>query len=353
MDKRTFLEELEKALSVLQEDELKDIVSEYEQHIDMKVQSGLSEEEAIADFGSIRELTADILEAYHVRADYASRVEEPHRSGWSFGKAAETGAEKGKNLLHRTGERLLHRSGEKHRHEGEERILHQSGENIRHEGGENIRHKGGEKVPHQSGENLLNETGDVCVKAGRKTAAWLCRAGDAFRNFWKKLTVQLQRPVQWARIRWGERQSRIQEAKEVSGDMEYGKRSGVLHSCRTAAGMLGDVCYGILRFFGQAVCWGIRMCWNAGWICCALVCGGMGVFCLFGLGMLAVLWAQGYPLAGVTIGCLGLNLCLFAAAGMSLTFLWKRHKKVQEKRIPEKLMPETVEPECEKEVQHA
>ena len=70
MDKNTFMRELERSLSVLQESELRDILSEYEQHIDMKVKSGLSEEEAIEDFGSLPELTAEILEAYHVRADY-------------------------------------------------------------------------------------------------------------------------------------------------------------------------------------------------------------------------------------------------------------------------------------------
>ena len=60
MDKKTFISELRQALSVLQEDELEDIVSEYEQHIDMKLKNGLTEEEAIADFGSLNELAADI-----------------------------------------------------------------------------------------------------------------------------------------------------------------------------------------------------------------------------------------------------------------------------------------------------
>ena len=64
MDKKTFISKLEQSLSVLQEDELKDIISEYEQHIDMKQERGLTEEEAIADFGSLDELTGEILEAY-------------------------------------------------------------------------------------------------------------------------------------------------------------------------------------------------------------------------------------------------------------------------------------------------
>ena len=40
MGKHEFLSELEKSLSVLQEDELRDIISEYEQHIDIKVEKG-------------------------------------------------------------------------------------------------------------------------------------------------------------------------------------------------------------------------------------------------------------------------------------------------------------------------
>lgn len=76
MNKKTFLEELRSSLSVLQETELNDIMDEYERHIDMKVQSGLTEEEAIAEFGNRKELTAEILEAYHVRADYETEKNE-------------------------------------------------------------------------------------------------------------------------------------------------------------------------------------------------------------------------------------------------------------------------------------
>lgn len=38
--------------------------------IDMKMKDGLSEEAAIQDFGDLKELTAGILESYHVKADY-------------------------------------------------------------------------------------------------------------------------------------------------------------------------------------------------------------------------------------------------------------------------------------------
>lgn len=69
MDKTTFLKELEKSLHVLKEEEIQDIIGEYEQHIDMKVKNGQTMEQAIADFGNVRELAVEILEAYHVRAD--------------------------------------------------------------------------------------------------------------------------------------------------------------------------------------------------------------------------------------------------------------------------------------------
>lgn len=70
MKKEEFLAKLRKNLSILEEKEIQDIVEEYEQHIDMKMKDGLSEEAAIQDFGDLKELTAGILEAYHVKADY-------------------------------------------------------------------------------------------------------------------------------------------------------------------------------------------------------------------------------------------------------------------------------------------
>lgn len=65
MNKEGFLKELESHLRVLDDKEQQDILDEYAQHIDLKMKSGLSEEEAIRDFGNIGELAADILEAYH------------------------------------------------------------------------------------------------------------------------------------------------------------------------------------------------------------------------------------------------------------------------------------------------
>ena len=42
MNKTEFLNELEKRIRVLEKNEIKDILSEYSQHIDMRMESGLS-----------------------------------------------------------------------------------------------------------------------------------------------------------------------------------------------------------------------------------------------------------------------------------------------------------------------
>lgn len=70
MNKTEFLDELKNCLAVLEEKEQRDILEEYTQHIDMKMERGLSEEEAIGDFGDLGQLAAEILEAYHVNPDY-------------------------------------------------------------------------------------------------------------------------------------------------------------------------------------------------------------------------------------------------------------------------------------------
>ena len=62
MSKEAFLTELAGHLKVLEEREQQDILDEYAQHIDMKIQNGMSEEEAIGDFGPVKELAAEILE---------------------------------------------------------------------------------------------------------------------------------------------------------------------------------------------------------------------------------------------------------------------------------------------------
>ena len=80
MRKEEFLKELSGYLEILDDNEQKDILDEYGQHIELKMQNGMSEEEAIRDFGEIDRLAADILEAYHVRPSYREQAAHPSQN---------------------------------------------------------------------------------------------------------------------------------------------------------------------------------------------------------------------------------------------------------------------------------
>lgn len=67
MNKEKFLTNLRKRLSVLEDSEIEDIISEYEGYIDEKVNSGLTEEEAVKELGNIDEIVSDLLSAYKVK----------------------------------------------------------------------------------------------------------------------------------------------------------------------------------------------------------------------------------------------------------------------------------------------
>lgn len=95
MNKEKFLEMLTVQLQVLDEKEKQDILDEYALHIDMKAAEGLSEEEAIRDFGDFKELVTDILEAYHVNPEYCSplKVQKKEWKTPDIGKVKEEGIE--------------------------------------------------------------------------------------------------------------------------------------------------------------------------------------------------------------------------------------------------------------------
>lgn len=76
MNKKVFLEKLKKKLKILNKDELDDIIEEYEDHINEKVASGKTEEEAVKDFGDFDELVKEILSAYKINEDYEENVKE-------------------------------------------------------------------------------------------------------------------------------------------------------------------------------------------------------------------------------------------------------------------------------------
>lgn len=69
MSKEEFLKILDRRLQVINEKERKDIIDEYRTHIEMKMEEGKTEEEAIEDFGDIDELVNEILDAYKINTD--------------------------------------------------------------------------------------------------------------------------------------------------------------------------------------------------------------------------------------------------------------------------------------------
>lgn len=261
MDKKTFLEELRSSLSVLQETELNDIMDEYEQHIDMKVQSGLTEEEAIAEFGNRKELTAEILEAYHVRADY---------------EAGQNGSEK---------------------REAKEKI------------------------------SLWSRVVQLWDSERRAVKRQILRCRDWFHKLFGKQKAAVSR----------EKEKRAQRNGREDGTAQSGCMNSVSQKINRMSRRTGNL---FSRLFAQSVrmiswccrhiwttaLWCVKAGWNVLWIFFALLCGGFGLLSLFGLGVLAVLLCQGYPLAGAAIGALGVNLSLFSAAGLGLTFLWRRER---------------------------
>ncbi len=311
MDKKTFISELRAALSVLQADELDDIVNEYEQHIDMKMKNGLTEAEAIADFGSMPKLTADILEAYHVRADYAA------------------GQKNRKSIF------------------GED---------------------GGAK------KEILQQTGKKCRAAGQKAVHGLHGLGCWLWGvllFWKR---RLLRPAAWIGESWRKHRSGMVsemrdeeeilenpdtvqtrkpgQEKEYPGAAEETQSTRGGRACRgisrrrtggrwfvrmqtgiaAMAGGMGRFAAVCIHTCIKLVFLGAQAAWNGCCIAFALFCACMGMLCLYGLGMLIVLCMQHYPLAGMTIGCLGLTMCMFSAAGFGLTLMWRKKIPYQERK---------------------
>lgn len=262
MDKREFLSALEKSLSVLQEDELRDIVSEYEQHIDIKVAKGLTEEEAIADFGSFSELTAELLEAYHVRADYAAGGGEKRKAAPDREKRA-----------------------------GEER-------------------KAAVRAAIKGAGARLRESGRWTARQITRPFSWLSGKRGAYSA--KAAGLTGSRFTRGFRLGGERKQEKIQRRRKKKDDM-------IIHG-------MGAGVAGIFRWLAGAGAFVLRMIWNGCWLLFSAIMAGFGMFCLYGLGVLAVLLAQGYPLAGITLGCLGLVMCTFSASVIGFTYL-KRQRK--------------------------
>jgi len=274
-NKEWFLKELQARLAVLEEAEQQDILAEYAQHIDLRVAGGLTEEEAIRDFGDLDQLVAEILGAYHVRPTYQQagakkRLPNP----WP---AIRRGAARVGGFFQRLGGGIA--------------------------GGFRRAWSAVRSWPGRISARLkLNE--------------------DFFEAEAERAEEDLAETV-----RETEEMASEPAAEEAALNAEPAaerEEETVSETKKTAGGAVGR----FFRRLGRGV-W--RLCrgtawlaWNLFLLLCALPFGGLGLAALVCLGTLAVLLIQGYPLIGVTLCCLGGTACCVGILGLGSGLIWHR-----------------------------
>lgn len=266
-NKESFLKELQSRLAVLEEAEQKDILSEYAQHIDLRVSGGLTEEAAIQDFGDIEQLAAEILSAYHVKPTYqAPKEKKKLPSPWP---ALRRGGARAVAFFRRLGGRLSPRKLWK-------AVMTWWGK---------------AEARFRLNEDFFEETADAAAEENTVPAE--CAAA-------------------------GPPCSGAAENKEAAEPMKERKEvawTAVSSFFRRLGG-------GIRRLLWVAA----QVVWNLFLLLCALPFIGLGLLALVCLGTLAVLLIQGYPLAGVTLCCLGGAACCVGVLGLGSGLVWRRSR---------------------------
>ncbi len=309
MNKAEFLQELERRLHVLNDQERKDVLEEYAQHIDMKIENGQSEEEAVRDFGSFDELIAELLEAYHINSEYASetaRENDIHPS--ESGRAQEGVPEQSASGLQGMGKKIG-------------QAAHTAAGAVR-----------------TAGAKIFLWIRKFCMFwVGLFASGW----------FWIRKTVcrLIGRPIDQedeARIREKEeKRRRMQEERVLRREErrrqreENRERGRQLQEQRKNA---GHVCW-LLRLWNGCVC-AVKtitiFLLRAALLCMALPFFLTGLLFLFLTGTAAVLMLLRYPVAGVGIAVFGLTLCLLGCAGLLLSWAFPgkcrqdRHNRTQQ-----------------------
>lgn len=277
-NKESFLKELQSRLAVLEEAEQQDILSEYAQHIDLRVSGGLTEEEAIRDFGDIEQLAAEILGAYHVRLTYQVPTEKKKLRLPDPRPAVRRGAAGAATFFRWLG--------------------------------------GGIKAGLLRGKDRLKGL------AGRWSAWW----NNGFFKHWKQAaspgTVDslTETPC-------GEKASLMTESDAINkeqAEIPVEEETGMEQRKKTVWSGLGTffrrLGHGLWRLLRAAV-W---LAWNLFLLLCALPFACLGLAALICLGLLAVLLVQGYPLVGVTLCCLGGAACCVGILGLGSGLIWHR-----------------------------
>lgn len=290
MSKEAFLAELAGHLKVLEQQEQQDILDEYAQHIDMKIQNGMSEEEAIGDFGPVKELAAEILEAYHVNPEYGDSSRRVKMDFESAAQSAEQGIRQAGGFLKKAGKKLGQWIREVCAWIGKPFHKKQADQP--------------EGAEASNGQETVGQQADGNSSHSEKDGAGYCQA-----------TIGGQT---------------AQSRQGIIG-MFLGFCHDILKGCghliaslARVAGKLSRICWDLLR-------WGLRLCWNVLWFCTAAGLALGTIASIFCFGAILILCFQGYPLMGMTLIALGGILC----GGALTCAAWGliRRKKTAEKTV--------------------
>ncbi len=366
MSKERFLSELREYLSILEDQEQEDILAEYAQHIDMKMLKGLSEEEAIRDFGSVKELAAEILAAYHVDSEHALAAgrrgiwpvtpgsgrnnagfgrSEPGRHGWGLpGPGRIFG---GVNRPEQTGQ-----AGSGEREKGLSAYRTEEPE--------------GDKRPEtffgrfcRQGKELLLRTlrgmqAGLCW-IGRKcrgAAAWCVRPFTGRGAQADSLDVDeeyaglledgeyagsdaVAKNVKDDRCVANEESAKREyhDINVTNGNVLRRKKAGIRETKERSSamgGFFGAIGRGMVQMWQwmlDCCIFGLRLCWNTGWLLFSLLCAGIAMIMLLGVGITIVLLCCGYPFTGIFITGLGGLLCFGALAAGGFGMMIRKKKE--------------------------
>ncbi len=265
MDKATFLVQLQKNIGMLDDDEQKDIIDEYSQHIDMKVSSGMTEAEAIEDFGDFNEFVREVLNAYHVKAPFDQ----------------EDAVEAAATASPTAGDRL------------DDAV--------------------------RGGAQAAGRAVDATKRGARKMASAVTGAAGKFSDRAKEAVSQASAARAEARAEAA--------ASGVEADRD-GSESRAAAASGTSRGMIAEV-GGMARSFGgvcwNVAKTAARWCWNFA-VACLMASGGfMALVSLFCLGLGVVFLVQGYPVAGLTIAAAGCSMAFAAISFLLSRLIMRKH----------------------------
>ena len=288
MNKKEFLDELEKKIRVLDKKEISDILDEYSQHIDMRMESGLSEDEAIKDFGDMDELAAEILEAYHVDPEYDSAGKQD-----GIGKKAEALAGEITSTVKGPLKRFFIKCREmavKFARWIKSFFVYEE--------------DGAKTADSEPASKFRAKADKMRRKADRIEQSGIKKIGKTEYKYMRKAEKAERRHEIKAEKR--ELKNMKKAARIASAGERHEKRKGRVSNIM---GAILSFCVSIIAIF------------------CLIPVTIAAAFSVFGLGISLVMLFGGYPIAGIFIALLGATVAAAALWLFLASFVGRRHKK--------------------------